>query len=355
VRRAPSLQRRIAFVVSLVLLGAAVTAGFFIRYELMDNDGNPLTLVEYAELLALLAPFAIAAPIAAYSAARWTLRPLARVEQEAGAVSTRNLRQRLGEGRAPQEALGLVRAVNGALDRLAAAYDHERQFTANAAHALRTPLSVLSLRLQRAADDGHIDPGLYDDDIRRLRRVVDQLLAMARIDAPDDEPERSGVDLSKLARSVAAELLPMAEARNRSLEVCAEQPRIADGHEDGIGEVVRNLVENAILHGQGEIRIAVGCSGDQAWIAVSDDGSGPDLAVREATFDRFARGAHSRGTGLGLPIARDAARRMGGDIAWADGSEIRLVLQAAGRTGPGLSRKEDWRARNDSNVRPSDS
>ena len=324
-----SLQLRIGLSVAGIILLAAVAAGYYVRLELLEGDATAALALEYIELLALLAPFAIAAPIVAYVVARWSLRPLERIEQDAEAVSPRNSVNRLNEERAPLEALGLVRAVNRALDRMAAAYDHERQFTANAAHALRTPLAVMSLRLQQAIDKGQLEPSIYTDDLQRLRRVVDQLLTLRRIEAVGRTPETLCVDLSRVARSVAAELLPMAEANGRTIELESSSPTLAEVDEESVSLVVRNLLENALQHGRGAIRITTGSTNGGIWLAVEDEGSGPPPEIRANAFSRFVRSNSSRGSGLGLSIARDAARAIGGDIEWAEGSNIRLTVPTA--------------------------
>lgn len=325
-RTPKSLQVRIALVVSIVILVAAFAAANFVRLELLDQNEPASLALEYMELLGLLAPFAIAAPIAAYVVARWSLRPLERIEDDAKAVSPNNPAQRLNENRAPLEARALVRAVNSALDRMAVAYDHERQFTANAAHALRTPLSVISLRLQQAIEKNQIDPTIYTEDLQRLRRVVDQLLTLGRLEAIQPSTETFHVDLSRVARSVAAELLPIAETTGRTLEMKADQPQIAKGAEDTIELIVRNLAENAIFHGRGKVTMATGSGDNSVWISVVDEGAGPPPDVRINSFNRFVRGNNSRGSGLGLSIARDAARGIGGKIQWGDASAIILTL-----------------------------
>lgn len=321
-----SLQLRIAFVVGLVVFCAAAAAGFFVRLELLDGDANAATAIEYGELLALLAPFAVAAPVAAFAAARWTLRPLERIEGDARAVSPEYADRRLSEERAPSEVLGLVHAVNGALDRMAEAYDFERKFTADAAHALRTPLTVLSLRLQRECDEGRISREAYIEDLDRLRRVVDQLLSLKGVEEANFR-DSEAVDLSKVSRLVAAELLPAVNARRREIEVNAASSLVGIGDEHAIVESVRNLVQNAILHGHGTIRIDTGKSEGQVWLAVSDEGLGPPASLLKTSFERFVRGDGSRGSGLGLSIARDAVMRAGGSLEWCGGSKIKLTLE----------------------------
>ncbi len=323
-----SLQLRIASVVALVILLAAIAAAYFVRLELLDGDASAAMTLEYVELLQLLAPFAIAAPVAAFVAARWSLRPLERIEKEALGISASNSSQRLSEDHAPLEARGLVVAVNGALDRISEAYAHQRQFTADAAHALRTPLTLISLRLQEAIDKNQLDPVIYTEDLQRLRRVVDQLLTLGRVDGIEPHQGSQIIDLSRVARSVAVELLPLAEAGGRTLDMQSDEPQRAIADEETVALIIRNLAENALLHGSGKITIATGTDSDAAWVMVIDEGMGPPPDVRMNSFNRFSRGTSSRGSGLGLSIARDAARAIGGNVEWGTASAIHFTLPA---------------------------
>lgn len=324
-----SLKARIAVVVTAVIVLAALVAGFFVRLELLEGGASAAMAWEYFELLALLAPFAVAAPIAAYLAARWSLQPLARIENDAKGIAPANPDQRLSEERAPPEALGLVRAVNAAFDRMSAAYNHERQFAANAAHALRTPLSVLSLRLQEAIAAGQLDRGIYTEDLERLRRVVDQLLTLGRSDSATTHLRQDHVDLSRLARSVAAELLPLAEAQGKAFELAADHAQVGVADEESTSLIVRNLVENALLHGQGAVHIATGGTSSRVWLTVCDQGPGPSANLRINAFERFVRGDGSKGSGLGLSVASDIAVQLCGTLEWEEGSTIRLTLPAS--------------------------
>jgi len=330
VRLKNSLLLRIAVAVALVILLAAIAAAVYVNGELSDRDAaRPQQVLEYGELLLLLAPFALAAPLAAIATAAWSLRPLARIERDAEAVSTKSLHRRLSEDRAPVEAAGLVRAVNGALERLTSAYQHEREFTADAAHALRTPLSVLSLRLQRAADEGQLDPSIYEDDLARLKRVVDQVLTLRRLDT-DQSDAIEIFDLSRVVREAAADLLPLAEGRDRRIEVTGESSGLVCADRQSIREAVGNLIENAIVHGEGHVQVQTGSSDCEAWAEVLDEGLGPDPAARSMIMERFVRGNQSNGSGLGLAIACDVAEAFGGTLKWAPGSRIRLSLPVSG-------------------------
>ena len=166
----------------------------------------------------------------------WSLRPLARASRQAAAIGPANPTGRLYTNELPREIRPLVKAVNGALERLDQAYaaqrqlverlDHayaaQRQLTADAAHELRTPLAVLSLRLQQAKLDAAADWPAMERDLAQMSRLVGQLLELARVEDPARLGDSAGlgpVNLARLAREAAAMVLPLAEERERPLEV----------------------------------------------------------------------------------------------------------------------------------------
>ena len=147
----------------------------------------------------------------------WSLRPLARASRQAAAIGPANPAGRLNTGKLPREIRPLVNAVNGALERLDHAYaaqrelierlDHayaaQRRLTADAAHELRTPLAVLSLRLQRAKLDAAADWPAMERDLTQMSRLVGQLLELARVEDPARLKDSAGLGPVNLARLAA--------------------------------------------------------------------------------------------------------------------------------------------------------
>src|SRR6185437_13273187 len=127
---------------------------------------------EASEQLLVLWPFAVLALGLTWAITWWSLRPVTRASREAATVGPADLDTRISIHGLPREIRPLVDAVNGALDRLAAAYSAERQMTADAAHELRTPLSVLSLRLQRARHSGTMDWPAIERDLAQMTQVA---------------------------------------------------------------------------------------------------------------------------------------------------------------------------------------
>ena len=251
----------------------------------------------------------------------WSLAPLSRASREAREAGPGHPGARISTVRLPTEIQPLVDAVNGALDRLEAAYAAERQFTAHAAHELRTPLAVLTLRLQQARTEGRsLDwPGV-ERDLDQMTRLVTQLLDLARKQSGHAGQDMRPVNLSRIAREAAAAILPLAEAAGRDLVVELPAAMAVRGRDGDLRDMVTNVLENALVHGQGAIRLCGAVQAGRAALRVTDEGAGVAEAMREALFERFRKAqAGSPGTGLGLAIVREVARSHGGSAAFEPG------------------------------------
>ncbi|MBN9560366.1 MAG: HAMP domain-containing histidine kinase [Alphaproteobacteria bacterium] len=303
--------------------------------------GSDLLREPYQDLLVLV-PFGLAAIALIWLVSGWSLRHLASASREAAAVDPSNPGVRISTEGLPGEIRPLVNAVNGALDRLGAAYESERRFVADAAHELRTPLAVLGLRLQRAKLDNALDWVAIDEDVAKMNRLVGQLLDLARKEHMRQDPSAAScpvVNLSRIAREAAAAIVPLAEKTGRVLEVALPASLSVRGRPDDLRDMIRNVLENAIVHGEGRIRLAgqfgVGSGGQQqAWITVSDEGPGVPVELREEIFDRFRKARpDSAGHGLGLAIVREVVRSHGGSISFLTGPGCRIQITVAPALG----------------------
>jgi len=272
-------------------------------------------------------PFAAVALVLMWGITWWSLRPVTRASREAAGVGPANPTVRISAGGLPREIRPLVTAVNGALDRLAEAYAAERRITADAAHALRTPLAVLSLRLQRARHRGTIDWPAVESELAQVTAMVSQLLDLARKEAQprrDDIATLPIVNLSRLVREAAAGVVPLMERHGRALEIDAPEAVAVHGRADDLRDLVRNLLENALWHGRGAVRIGVrrdGSNHGRVMIDVVDEGDGVPRGMEEEAFARFHKiHADSPGSGLGLAIVRHVARSHGGDARFVPGA-----------------------------------
>jgi two-component system sensor histidine kinase TctE len=276
----------------------------------------------------------------------WNLRPLRRVSEQAAAIGPLSNNTRIITDDLPTEIMPLVEAFNGALDRLAVAYHSERRLTADAAHELRTPIAVLNLRLQRGQLSGQVDWAAITREMGHLRRLLDQMLDLARKDRIDFA-DREIVRLPRLIRETTAMLLPMAKENDREITVDAREELMVSGSSDNLRDMVRNLLENALFHGAGSIRVmlrteAGSDGGDNSVVLeVTDEGDGIPLAKSELVFERFSKAVQgSPGAGLGLAIVRQVVRMHGGTVSFvpvSSGCCVRVVLPRT-VTSPGNER-----------------
>lgn len=338
-----SLRRRL--VVAMLLVFALGAGGAILAWP-FEGKGALLSRIDadwvedpYQDVLVLLV-FTAAAIAIIILVSVWTLRHLAGAARDAARVGPRNPEARIAAARLPREIRPLVLAVNEALDRMARAYDAERRFVADAAHELRTPLTVLSLRVQQARLSGAPNWGQIEQDLAQMGRVVSQLLDLARKEVADtaDTACLEGVDAGRLAREAAALILPLADAAGRAVELDLPERLPVRGRVGDLRDMLRNLLENALAHGQGTIRVtgrllrSDGGPGRVA-ITVADQGTALARIDRERLFDRFRKAdAASSGSGLGLAIVREVARAHGGTAGFAPGPEtvVEILLPACG-------------------------
>lgn len=256
---------------------------------------------------------------------RWTLRPVRRATALAAQIHPDHPERRIPLAHLPKEVLPLAQAANLALDRLDRALTTQKQLGADAAHELRTPLTVLDLLLQRMRHEGTADWPLIEQEMQRLRRLVGQLLTLSRRDhAAHVCPEAPTIvsSLSRLTREAVASLIPLFEQQQRDLEADILDGVPVKGDPDALRDAIRNVVENALLHGQGTVTVRLYLEGQgRPVLDVSDAGPGVPGHMREAIFQRFHKGRQdSAGSGLGLAIARQALHSAGADIYFVSGA-----------------------------------
>lgn len=324
-------------------LGGAFSLGS-IEHQAQAIGGTESILFQdpYQDILILL-PFSAGAILLIWLVSGWSLRQLASASREAAVVGPANPGARISTKRLPEEVRPLVGAINGALDRLTEAYQAEQRFVADAAHELRTPLAVLSLHLQRAKLGGPLDWDTIDHDVEQLNKLVGQLLDLARKEHARQTEVGSArpiINLARVAREAAAAVVPLAEGTCRKLDVDLPDSLAVRGSSEDLHDLIRNLLDNALIHGRGEIRLVAGVEiggGDErlAYISVGDEGAGVSESLRDTVFDRFRKGSpDSVGHGLGLAIVREIARGHDGIVAFEPGKpcRIRVALPLADTT-----------------------
>ena len=221
----------------------------------------------------------------------------------------------------------LVRAVNSALDRLDEGLRQQREFNANAAHQLRTPLAVLAANIDGMSDKATAGKLRYDVDL--MSRIVTQLLLVARLENLNMSVDEK-VELNATAREAAENLGALAISSHKTLEVDEPgAPVFVRGNTHAVAAAVSNLIENALNHSPpgGAVKIRVT---QHPSIEVLDSGPGVPPHMREKVFERFWRGETSKeGAGLGLAIVRRIMRALRGDVSVSDapGGGARFSLE----------------------------
>lgn len=241
------------------------------------------------------------------------LGPLRRAEDEADRLDPENMALRLSEPAEPREVGALVRAVNRALDRLDAAVALLRSFTANAAHELRTPLSIMQLALDRLPEGAARSD--LQADTQRMSRLVGQMLDLAQADALVLDDAES-VDLAAVGRAAVAMLAPQAFESDREISFEEHGAAVVQGHAEAIFRIYRNLIDNALAHTPGGTAIEVSV-GPGPQFAVRDHGPGIAAADAPHIFDRFWRKHRDSngGAGLGMGIVKRLVDAHHGTIA----------------------------------------
>jgi signal transduction histidine kinase len=277
--------------------------------------------------------------VATYTVVSLSLRPVAALRHGAADITAAGLaEQRLPVPGAQDEIHRLAVTLNAMLDRIDSATTRQRTFVGDAAHELRSPLASLRVQLEVAQRLGPSAdwPGLIDDvlvDVDRLDRLVEDLLALARLDESATLTHRESVALDALIDEVVR---GYGQAR---VSVLAEtQPTQTMGDPEALRRVAINLIDNAARYASREVHVTVapgkGAGGRAvARLVVVDDGPGIPADERERVFDRFYRVQESRsrrtgGTGLGLPIVRDIVRNHGGRVRLTDREDGESGLRA---------------------------
>jgi signal transduction histidine kinase len=284
---------------------------------------------------------ALAAGLTALLAGRYITRRLRVVAQSAGAIAAGDLSRRVAD--VSNDELGeLATAFNRMAESLASQEEARQRLVADIAHELRTPLAVLQAEIE-ALQDGvtQATPERFaslHEEARLLARLVDDLRTLSLADSGQLSLQRREADLAGIAGRAAAAVAAQAREKNVRLELALQDslpPVAVDG--DRIGQVLRNLLSNALRHTQsgGRVALALRVEDGRAVVEVSDTGAGIPPEALPHVFDRFYRADPSRsratgGSGLGLAIARQLVRAHGGDIAVEstprDGTTFRFWL-----------------------------
>jgi signal transduction histidine kinase len=237
---------------------------------------------------------------------RRALRPLRQASEIAEHISPTRTDIRLPVEQIPREVRPLVSAVNQALDRLEQGFRIQREFTADAAHELRTPLSILRTRIDTLED--RRGTAELHQDIEGMSRMVGQLLDIAELEAFAVDPDETA-DLRSVCTEVAEFVAPIALAQGKNVALLgASKPVWIKGNSEMLKRAIRNLAENAINHTPPGTTVEFVIE-ENGTVSMRDRGPGISNEERDLIFRRFWRRDRSRtgSTGLGLSIVQRIA------------------------------------------------
>jgi len=291
----------------------------------LSNVNQTLAAVQVFLVLGVLGGTVLAL-LAGLAIAQRAMRPIAQLSDAAREIErTRDPSRRLPHPEAEDEVAELARTLEGMLGALDAArtetetmLSRQREFVADASHELRTPLTSVLANLELLTEE--LDGEQADSahaalrSTRRMRRLVGDLLLLARADAKRVQPSRP-TDLAEVLVEAASELGPMADDHEVSIDASSV---VVPGVRDELHRMVLNLLENAVRHTPPGTHIDASTSlhDGNAILVVQDDGPGIAPELQRRVFERFVRGGRdgSRGSGLGLAIVRAVARSHGGTV-----------------------------------------
>ena len=292
----------------------------------------PLALVAFV--------FASTVTIGALLSGRFVARGIERVTRRALAIDPAAPQGSISLKEVPHELKPLVEALNRAFGEIDAYIKMQRRFLGNAAHQLRTPLTLL-----RAKIDDVSEPGLKAElvrDVRRLSSLVSAMLDLARLQ--NHAVEKRPIDLGAVTRDVLADFSPSAldAGIELSLEPAEHGSAIVQGVEAAVRSALANLVGNALIHARGARRITATLS--RASVSISDDGAGLAPAAAGKLTEPFQTGNPAmEGVGLGLSIVQEIMAAHGGELIITSSAEqgttacLRFAEAYAGTTGESKS------------------
>jgi signal transduction histidine kinase len=309
------------------------------RQEALESLRRQLLIVVPAALLL--------ATLAGYLLAGYALRPVESMRSRAASISAETAGERLPVPRTRDEIERLGHTLNAMLARLETALQRERDFVADAGHELRTPLALLRTELELALrhagspDELREAIRLSSTEVDRLAQLAEHLLLIARSDAGKLALRREPIEIADLMASVESRFEWRAQAAARPLLVDAPRGLVVSGDRIRLEQALGNIVDNALRHGEGAVRLSATVVDGRVEFHVTDDGPGFPSDVAGHAFDRFARADSSRsrgGAGLGLSIVQTIAVAHGGTAHLANtsaaGADVWISLPILGGNVP---------------------
>ena len=277
-----------------------------------------------------------------FGLSRLLLWPMRLIRDTANRIRSDNLSERIPVSDVRDEISDVAVLLNQMFDRLEASFSQIRQFTADASHELKTPLSLIRLHSEKMLSDPALAPAHRDavqvqlEEVERLTRIIEELLLLSRADARVMELKRTRQSPSTLLHSLAPDAEALVEHHGMRFELREQGAGTVAYELKWMRQVLLNLLTNAIhvSPAGGRIRLTSMLDANAWRLEVEDQGPGLSPAQRERAFDRFVRiaspGAGYAGSGLGLAICRSIVELHGGHIsatAGEDGVGLCVIIE----------------------------
>lgn len=320
-RWSETLQANLVYVAVPIINGSSVYGA--VRLSFPHGEIDQAVISKTAVLWWVAGAALVLSVILSFIVSGLVARPLRRVESQANALALGDFSGRLPEDAGPTEIRSLATAFNSMADKLESLIRQQRSFASDASHQLRTPLTALLLRIERAREVLLTDPIAADDrlgdaeiEVARLTSIVEGLLAIARSEGGSTDV--TTFDLAALGRERVESWRALAE--ERGVTMAFEGPESAPGVALATApeQIIDNLVDNAISHSPSgtAVLVRVRALPDHVELAVIDSGTGMTAEQCNRAFDRFWRAdSTTDGSGLGLAIVKHLAELGGGNAS----------------------------------------
>ncbi|MCO6511440.1 MAG: HAMP domain-containing protein [Aridibacter famidurans] len=286
--------------------------------------------------LLLIVPIAIfLASVGGYLVARRTFAPIAKMSETATHITAANLNEKLPVANEEDELGRLAKAFNDLLGRLDSAFELQKRFMADAAHELRTPVSIVRGEAEVSLTNRNREASEYLETIEimqreaeRMSRIIEDLFTIAKVDSGKQPVNKTPIYLDDVLAETLRAFKSLAAGRNISVtsEIEEDMKIIAD--EFLLRRLFTNLVDNAIKHARSRVKVKAGFPDGQYVVDVVDDGEGIPVEQQTRVFERFYRADKSRskksgsllgsGAGLGLSIGKWIAQQHSGELTLSE-------------------------------------
>ena len=313
--------------VAAVNFKAPTKTGYLVEFGVLLDPVE--TMLDHL-FLQLTLGLPIAVMVAAgggYLLVRRALKPVEQITCKAEQITQHNLSERLPVASTGDELERLSLSLNRMIARLDDAFQNSKRFVADASHELRTPLTILRGELENLNEDAQLNPemrsrlGSLLEEVERLSKIVEQLLALSRLDAGEAQIEWACFDLADLAKTTAEQMSLLAEDKGIAISCNADRTVPVEGDRARLKQVVVNLLDNAIKYTpeQGSIQLNVTTVNGHAALEVADTGVGMPADALAHVFERFyrvdqMRSGESGSAGLGLSIVKSICTAHGAEV-----------------------------------------